>query len=75
MDNENLINSEQPAPVVEKVSLKEIEEEKNQLSPEEKKVVDRLINATLALKGESLDKAIAFVNKKLEILKNLNKEE
>lgn len=69
MENENL--NEQPAPVVEKVSLKEIKQDQNSIDLEEDTPMNNLIKSMMALKGEDLDKAIAFVNKKLEILKKL----
>ncbi len=69
MENENLVEI-QPEPVIEKVTLKEIEEENNKLSPEEQQLSDELANAVLAMNEEELQKAIAFVKKKIEILKN-----
>lgn len=69
MENENLIEG-QPEPVIEKVTLKEIEEENNKLSPEDQQLSDELANAVLAMNEEELQKAIAFIKKKLEILKN-----
>lgn len=68
MENE-LINKE-PAPVVEKVSVKDLNEEKNKIDFEEDSPVNNLIRTAMALSDEDLDKALAFVNKKLEILKN-----
>lgn len=69
MENENLIEG-QPEPAIEKVTLKEIEEENNKLSPEDQQLSDELANAVLAMNEEELQKAIAFIKKKLEILKN-----
>lgn len=69
MENENLVER-QPEPVIEKVTLKEIEEENNKLSPEDQQLSDELANAVLAMNEEELQKAIAFIKKKLEILKN-----
>lgn len=69
MENENLVN-EQPTPVVEKVTLKDIEEENNKLSPEEQQLADELAASVLAMNEEELQKANAFLKKKLEILKN-----
>lgn len=69
MENENLVEG-QPEPVIEKVTLKEIEEENNKLSPEDQQLSDELANAVLAMNEEELQKAIAFIKKKLEILKN-----
>lgn len=69
MENENL--NEQPAPVVEKISVEELKQEQNKLDLEENTPINNLIKSMMALEGEELDKAIAFVNKKLEILKKL----
>lgn len=68
MENENLV--EEPKPVVEKVTLKDIEEENNKLSPEEQQLADELAASVLAMSKEELQKANAFLKKKLEILKN-----
>lgn len=68
MENENLV--EEPKPVIEKVTLKDIEEENNKLSPEEQQLADELAASVLAMNKEELQKANAFLKKKLEILKN-----
>lgn len=73
MDNENLIN-DQPTPVIEKVSLKEIQEENNKLSPEEQQLANELAESVMAMNEDELKKAVAFLDKKLEILKKINKE-
>lgn len=70
---ENKINNNSTA-AVEKVSLKQIKQEKESIAASEDKVVTDLINAVLALNDEELDMAIAFVNKKLEKLEKLNKK-
>lgn len=70
MENENLIE-EQPAPVIEKVSLQEIEKEQHKLSPEEQQLADKLAKSVLNMNEQELKKAIAFVKKKIEILKNM----
>ena len=70
---ENKINNNSTA-AVEKVSLKQIKQEKESIAASEDKVVTDLINAVLALNEEELDMAIAFVNKKLEKLEKLNKK-
>lgn len=69
MENENL--NEQPAPKVEKVSVKQLKQEQSKLDLEENTPINNLIKSMMALKGEDLDKAIAFVEKKIEILKKL----
>lgn len=68
MENE-LLNGE-PAPVVEKVTLKDVRNEKEKIDFEEDTPVNNFIKAAMALNDKELDKAIAFINKKLEILKN-----
>lgn len=68
-DNEKLEN-EQQTPVIEKVSLKNIEAERAELEMDEDNPFDRFIETSLKLNDEDLDKAIAFLKKKLEILKN-----
>lgn len=68
MENE-LINNE-PAPTVEKVSVKDLKNEKSKIELEQNTPVNNFVKAAMALSDEDLDKAIAFVNKKLEILKN-----
>lgn len=70
MENENLIE-DQPAPVIEKVSLQEIEKEQHKLSPEGQQLADKLANSVLNMNEQELKKAIAFVKKKIEILKNM----
>ena len=70
MEN-NMLENEQPAAVVEKISIKDINAEKNKIELEENTPVNNFIRAAMALSDEDLDKAIAFVNKKLEKLKNL----
>lgn len=69
MQNENLNN--QPAPVVEKVAKKVLKTEKNKIDVESNKVVNDFINTVMALSDEDLEKALAFVNKKVELLKKL----
>lgn len=69
MENENL--NEQPTPIVEKVSVKQLKQEQNKLDLEENTPINNLIKSMMALEGEDLDKAIAFVEKKIEILKKL----
>ena len=72
MENKNneLNETEQPAPVIEKVSLKNIETERNDIELEADDPINNLIKAALELDEEYLKKAIAFIDKKLEILKN-----
>ncbi len=67
---ENELDTMQPAPVVEKVSLKDLKDEKEKIDFEENTPVNNFIKTAMALNDEDLDKAIAFVNKKLEIFKN-----
>lgn len=69
MDNE-IINDEQIAPTIEKVSLKEIQNENTQQMLESDDPTARLIKSVLALRGPALEKALNFVEKKLEKLKN-----
>lgn len=70
MDNNDLTTQE-PAPVIEKVSLKEISQEQDVIDLEEDTPINNLIKSMMALEGKDLDRAIAFVEKKLEILKKL----
>lgn len=69
MENENL--NEQPAATIEKINLKELKHEQDLLNLDEDTPINNLIKSMMNLRGEELDKAIAFVNKKLEILKKL----
>lgn len=55
---------------VEKISKKELKTEITKKEIEDNTPVINFINAAMALSDKELDKAIAFVNKKLEILKN-----
>lgn len=68
MENE-LINNE-PAPTVEKVSIKDLKDEKSKIELEQDTPVNNFVKTAMALSDEDLDKALAFVNKKLKILKN-----
>lgn len=68
MENE-LLNNE-PAPVVEKVTIKDVKVEKEKIDFEEDTPANNFVRAAMALNDKELDKAIAFINKKLEILKN-----
>ena len=70
MDNE-IINEEQPAPIIEKVSTTDLNQERVKLDLEEDNVVNNLIKSMLALNKEELKKAIAYVEKKIAILDNL----
>ena len=69
-NNNELNETEQPAPVIEKVSLKNIETERNDIELEADDPINNLIKAALELDEEDLKKAIAFIDKKLGILKN-----
>lgn len=68
---ENLINNEKPAPAVEKVSMKTVKQEKALASAENDEIINNLINSALAMNEEELQKAIAFVQKKIDILKKI----
>ena len=70
MDNEIINEEQQPAPVIEKVAISDLNQERTMLDLEEDNVVNNLIKSMLALNEEELKKAIAYVEKKLEILKN-----
>ncbi|MBQ7917873.1 MAG: hypothetical protein IJ310_03545 [Clostridia bacterium] len=79
MENE-IINEEeqQPAPVIEKVSIKDLDQERLNLDLEDDNLVNNLIKSMLALNEEELKKAIEYLDKKIEILKNIknkNKDE
>ena len=79
VENE-IINEEeqQPAPVIEKVSIKDLDQERLNLDLEDDNLVNNLIKSMLALNEEELKKAIDYLDKKIEILKNLknkNKDE
>lgn len=69
METNNLNN--ETAPVVEKVSLKQVKQEKAQASIEENEVLSKLVNSALAMTDEERLKAIAFLDRKLQILKKL----
>ncbi|MBR3885064.1 MAG: hypothetical protein IKJ33_01165 [Clostridia bacterium] len=70
MENE-IINEEQPAPVIEKVSLEDLDQERVMLDLEEDNLVNNLIKSMLALNNEELTKAIDYLDKKIEVLKKL----
>ena len=79
VENE-IINEEeqQPAPVIEKVSIKDLDQERLNLDLEDDHLVNNLIKSMLALNEEELKKAIEYLDKKIEILKNIknkNKDE
>jgi hypothetical protein len=69
METNNLNN--ETAPVVEKVSLKTVKQEKAQASIEENEILSKLVSSALAMTDEERLKAIAFLDKKLQILKKL----
>ena len=68
MQNENL-NNENAAPVVEKISKKTLKAEKTQMSIENNALLNNLLNTINALSDEDLDKTLAFVNKKVDLIK------
>lgn len=68
MEN-NIVNGEQPVSSVEKISKIDLKTEQNKMSLEENTPVNNFINTVMSLNDKELDKAIAFINKKLEILK------
>lgn len=68
MEN-NIVNGEQPVSSVTKVSKTDLKTEQNKKSLEENTPVSNFVNTAMSLNDKDLDKAIAFINKKLEILK------
>ena len=68
MENEN-VNVEQAVSSVEKVSKSDLKTEHNKMNLEENTPVNNFVNAVNSLSDKDLDKALAFINKKLEILK------
>ena len=70
MENE-ILNEQQPAPSVEKVSVKELKKEQGKLELENNKLVKDFIDSVMALSNEDLDRALAFLNKKLDMLKKI----
>lgn len=70
MENE-IINEEQAAPVIEKISLMDLNQERVMLDLEENNLVNNLIKSMLALNDEELKKAINYLDKKIEILKKI----
>ena len=76
VDNE-IINEEeqQPAPVIEKVSIKDLDQERLNLELEDDNLVNNLIKSMLALNEEELKKAIEYLDKKIEILKNIKNKD
>ena len=72
MDNNDIKNNQ--SPTVEKISIKEIKSEQSKLDLEENTPVNNFIRAAMALSDEELDKAVAFINKKLEKLRNFKKD-
>ncbi len=74
MENE-IINEEQPAPIIEKVSLEDLDQERVMLDLEEDNLVNNLIKSMLALNSDELSKAIDYLDKKIEILKKLKNKD
>ncbi len=72
MDNENIMNN-QPAPVVEKVSLDSINSEKESLDnqPVTDNSMTKLLNIMMSMNEKELKKAAAYVEKKIEKLNKL----
>lgn len=68
---ENLINKNEPTPVVEKVSIKTVRQEKASVEAENNEVINNLVNSALSMNEEEIQKAIAFVQKKIDILKKI----
>lgn len=68
---ENLINNNEPTPVVEKVSIKTVRQEKASVEAENNEVINNLVNSALSMNEEEIQKAIAFVQKKIDILKKI----
>lgn len=78
VENEIINEEQQPAPVIEKVSIKDLDQERLNLDLEDDNLVNNLIKSMLALNEEELKKAIEYLDKKIEILKNIqnkNKDE
>lgn len=65
----NLSNNDQNS-IVEKVSKKDIKKEQAQISLEENNSINNLIKVASKLSLEDLKRAVAFVNKKIELLRN-----
>ena len=65
----NLSNNDQNS-IVEKVSKKNIKKEQAQISLEENNSINNLIKVASKLSLEDLKRAVAFVNKKIELLRN-----
>lgn len=64
----NIPNNNEPSPVVEKVSLKDVKTEKNKQNFETNPILNDLFNSMLALNEEELKQAIAYVQSRLDIL-------
>ena len=73
-------NIEQPIASVEKVSIKDLKSEHAQIDAEQtiknaenNPIIGDLVKAINNLSDEDLDKAVAYINAKIEKLKNFNK--
>ena len=64
----NMLDNNEESPVVEKVSLNDINQEKMNQDAEENSAVNNLYNAMMALNEEEIKKAIAYVKSRLDIL-------
>ena len=68
---ENLINNNEPAPVVEKVTLKNVREEKVQSTLEDDAFLNKLVELAIEMSDEERLMAIEFLKRKIEILKKI----
>ena len=71
---QNNINEQQPSPIIEKVSIKDIDIEKTKVSLEEDSPVNNFVKAAMALNDEELDLAITFLKNKLRKLQDKIKD-
>ena len=72
-NNENL--TDQPSPVIEKVSLKELRQEHQKLEDEKPTFADEMIDAMMNLTDEQADMVMKELDKKIEYLARKKGEE
>ena len=72
MGNNQNLNEEQLDPVIEKISISDLDQERATLELEDDSSFNKLIKTMLALNDEDKKKAIIYMKEKIEILEKLN---
>ena len=69
VENEELNQVDQPAPVIEKITHAELEEAKEEIVLEQPTIFDGMIDAMLQLSDEQAEMIMKELDKKLEMLR------